>query len=67
MKINLDDILKSRKGAFQKKEMEHDLKICAVILDNIRNGADFDKDQIEFLHQQIESLWYDEKKIRGEW
>lgn len=67
MKFNLQDLLKIEENIEKEKKLESNLKESKKILNKIVNGKDIETEEIEFLHQTIESLWYNEKKVRGSW
>lgn len=64
MKFNLNDVNKAYKGAINYEE---DLKEARKTINKLLNGKDIDRNEVEFLHQTIEGIWYGDKIIRGEW
>ena len=60
MKCNLEVILKAQRIPEQKERVEMDLKDARKTINKLLNSKNVNKEEIDLLHQTIESIWYGE-------
>ena len=67
MKCNLEDILKAKNIPDLKEQVEEDLKESRKIINKLLNSKNVTKEEVDLLHQTIDSIWYGEKQVRRQW